>query len=1215
VVPLPSAPTSTQPNAGLRGAAAPLGFFKGSGPTKGQGFAADYLSGPALGKTGAAAVAHAIDLGAGTTIAALGPSLVSDVRHPIARIQEARKRGLVTTEQASTALSARLARTGVTGAVPKNFRIPSIDLVGVAGAATNKKALTLAELKALEAAGQNVGLAPAADKAFTAMALKRGWSSADLDGVSAGRKIDMAYSSPPMLPLRLLGNFASGVGRLGTLPAGLEGAGREIAAGRGLKVAQALGEGLYSELPVVGKHPVLQTAQADPFGFISQFAGAGKTVGSVAALGRAGRAATAREFESAASKGFTINRGPRERNAYTAVGQLASDKAAATVPAIARHAEGKVVNTLVRRVLNQTKATAADLHRDYAHALHIVGDQRAAELLAFQHAAGEPGRLAKFYARQPGEAAAGQAQALAHIAETTQHLSPADEGFLKLHAELAKHTSEAYVASEKFSDTAMRFRQYSPLIRMAAHDGDPHAQSILTMRDRLYGTPSTAGTRTAKSEAQMAELERQARKHEQAFGRAERIANNKPQRPPAGAPPETMAEWRSARAKWETQARTARTRMATHRATADRLNARIDELGGRVRKAQEALSGQDHAALQGAYAHAVDEFITSHAERGGIEPSRVAYTQAPQAYRSPFARSGARLGFKTPTGRQPLETGAAFESGKYLIDPHAPLKESLAAQHAQVSNLLHDETIKQLGRRAEAGDERPSGWAYVSDKNLATARRTVHDLPDNPVTMDAYRGSLEKQHGFLAKILTPAMRDTPTGERVPAGEHGWFVPKGALDQILAYTQPPSRNAYDQMLTKYQRILVGYRPSTVFNNAIGSLPLAMLSGAGPKAFHMAWRSMRDKSLAPPVLFGRGVAGSFAHEATGPISAASQFLRRGSQWGEDFSRLAAYWGKAGKGMAKRAKALEMTGDEYARALANGTVDRPLQEKWIDHAADFLSDQITPTGKIGRQVGRGILFHRWVGHIAKLLLVTLPLNHPRRLEILNSLAAYGDQYRQEHGVWPDWYSTYLPLFQHVERLGPGGVPQVFTKSFNTAGVNPFATLNQYSGAISSNDSTKEIARGILNPFAQSLYNEVVGPPAKSPAGTSKNFYTLAQLVRSIPGVTVIRPQGGMNPDSIPFLRERQRVYSTGYPAWGGGKAAPLPYAFRPGARPQGGLLGIGERYLLGGVSDVPAAGPVTAIAQRKQIAADAARARAATRAAARKAGGWGGSGSFGS
>jgi hypothetical protein len=83
-------------------------------------------------------------------------------------------------------------------------------------------------------------------------------------------------------------------------------------------------------------------------------------------------------------------------------------------------------------------------------------------------------------------------------------------------------------------------------------------------------------------------------------------------------------------------------------------------------------------------------------------------------------------------------------------------------------------------------------------------------------------------------------------------------------------------------------------------------------------------------------------------------------------------------------------------------------------------------------------------------------------------------------------------------------------------------------------------------------------------------------------------------MNPDSIPFIDEHQRRYSSGQPAWGGGKAAALPWAFRPNARPQGGLLGAVERYLVGGVYDVPAQGPVHAIDQRKHIGAAAKAAR---------------------
>lgn len=360
-----------------------------------------------------------------------------------------------------------------------------------------------------------------------------------------------------------------------------------------------------------------------------------------------------------------------------------------------------------------------------------------------------------------------------------------------------------------------------------------------------------------------------------------------------------------------------------------------------------------------------------------------------------------------------------------------------------------------------------------------------------------------------------------------------------------------------------------------------MPLAMLGGAGPTSFVRAARSMVDPTRAPFVARGRGYAGAAAREARTPIGAAQQWMRAQSACGEDFSRLAVYWSNAGKGARKRAAELDMTLDEYARALAAGKVDRDLQERALDHADRFLSDQRKPNGVAGKVASRGILFHRWVGHIAKLLLVTLPIQHPRRGAILNSLAEYGDEYRREHGVWPDWYTSHLPLFQHVKRLGSSGVPQVFTRTFGAGGVNPFATLENYGSSLNTADDPKEILRSALNPIAQAPYNALIGPPDYSPRGTSRLGYVAAQGARAIPGVTVVSPQGGMAPDSIPFLRERERQYAGLYPG------SKLPRDFRPNARPLGGIEGALARYLLGGVYDVPAQGPVHSIAHKKHVA----------------------------
>lgn len=1097
-VPLPTAPAPSlaSPSPGRRGN--PRLQMQQNQPHQSGGLLSqvgDYLSGPALGKTGAAAVAHAIDVGAGTTIAALGPSALSDVKHPIAAAQAIKKRGLVTTQQASADLATRLGKTGVTGSIPKDFSIPSIDLVQPAGAAITKKAITKDELAQLEA--QGVDLKPRLKTRFTKQALKNGWNTAELDGLSGSALIDKAFTHPPNLALRVLGNTAKGVAQLGTLPAGVEGAIRETAAGHGGDVAKALGEGLISELPIVGKHPFGQTLVADPFGTLTQFAGAGKTVGSLTRLGRAGRLAGAERIVKSAASGREINRGAVNPNAYVATGNAISDAAARRIPALSGRLEAKQVDTLVRSAVNKHAPEYVAVQRPYKAALDKVGNKRAAELQAYQQAGGKPEQLAAFY-RAQGEKA--PAKFYDRVAANTKALTPEDQTFLDAHAALTQKTTQALMQSGKFSDTAAAFRRYSPLIRSSAHLGDPEAQRILALRDEYI-------------------------------------------------------------------------------------------------KGFNTMPEQDVAALRGAIDQGVQDFATKHTASGGIEPAYVAYGKPKPVIASPFTPSaGGTIGFKTPKGRQKVETGASFESGKYLIDPASPLAENVRAQRQHLASVLHEDVSKAVGTHLTAGDPIPAGHVFVSETNLRGLRRTTNDLVDNPVSAPDFYA---EEAGVRQKLYDHLSANAaPSGERVPRGEKGYAIPEAAWKRILDHTRPPSRSNYAKAMRQYQRVLVSYRPSTIVNNTLGSIPLALTGGAMPLgtgthvlggAWRDAARAMHEPSLAPAVLRSHGVAGSFAPSVRSHVGAGLDFMRAQSAKGEDFSRLATFFSKAGPTIKRRARELNQTTDEYARAFAAGKIDEPLLNQALDHTEQFIGDMLKPDGPLARKAGNVILFHNWVGHIAKLLLYTLPVNHPRRLQLLLTLSKYGEQYRQENGVWPDWYREYLPLFQHVERIGKAGVPQTFTKTFSMTGVNPFSTINNLANPVSTQDSAKSILSGLAAPPIQIAFNTIANRPYDS---TSVPRYVAGQALRQVPGVSVVRPQGGMASDSIPFFSERRKVYSSGKKRHG--KTVPLPYDFRPTARAESGILGALLRYGLGGVYDVPAQGPIHNIDQGKHIGAVAKAAR---------------------
>lgn len=996
----------------------------------------------------------------------------------------------VNTRLNTTALNAAAklgkAGTSAVGKMPTSF-----DVVAPAGAAGPDRPVTKAELKALEAKGYD--LAPALRKRFLKNAAKNGWNPAELDGISGSALIDKAFTKPGALPLRVLGNFAGGIAKLGTLPAGIEGIARETAAGNGLQVAQSLGEGLISEIPGIGKHSTKDTIVADPFGFIAQFAGTGKTAGAIAgAVGkRAGRVAGERVVESAAS-GLKINRGLASQNAWDATGQAIADKAAASIPRIGQRLEAEVVDKSVRRLTNKHAPAYVAVQRPYKQALDKVGRKRAAELSAYQMSGGKPERLAAFYRSQGN---ADNAKFFDNVTASTKTLSAKDKAFMDAHVPLAEKTTQALVDVGKFGPTAAKFRRYSPLIRSEAHLGDPNAQRVLALRDEYL-------------------------------------------------------------------------------------------------KGFKTLPEEDLAALRGAIDQGVDDFAKQHIKTGGSEPVYVEYSQPKPVIAPPFKPGpGGPTGFKTPRGRQKVETGASFESGKYLIDPAAPLTESVRAQRAHLANVLHEDVSKAIGRRVTAGDEIPHGNVFVSETNLRGLKRTVNDLEDNPVSQQAFDEFASQKQGIFDRLTGAAV---PSTERVPRGEKGYIIPIGSWKRILDHTRPPSRSSWDKTMKQYQRLLVSYRPSTIVNNTIGSIPLAMTGGAvTPAPWIKAFQAMRDPSLAPAILRGHGVAGSMAPSVRSKVGVGMDFMRAQSARGEDFSRLATYFAKAGPTIKKRAKTLEMSADDYQRALARGDLDPKQLDSFLDHAEAFVGDVAKPDGKLGRFASHSILFHRWVGHMAKLMLYTLPVKHPRRLNVLLTLSNYGDTYRQEHGVWPDWYREYLPLFQSVKRVGASGKPQTFTKTFSTQGVNPFSTLNNFANPVSLNDTSgqssteaiKNLLLGISAPPISVGFKTVFNRPYDS---TDAGRFFAGQAIRQIPGLTVIRPQGGMSPDSIPFISEKRKTYSSGH------KGIPLPWDLRPAARAEGGILGGLLRYGLGGVYDVPAQGPIHAIEQKKHIGAKAKAAR---------------------
>lgn len=575
------------------------------------------------------------------------------------------------------------------------------------------------------------------------------------------------------------------------------------------------------------------------------------------------------------------------------------------------------------------------------------------------------------------------------------------------------------------------------------------------------------------------------------------------------------------------------------------------------------------------YDHAVRQYAASHLAHKGFEPTRVAYTPPPSTgvITSPYTRgTGGKVRFNSRVPKQKVSTGSAFESGNYIIDPKVALRENLQAQRLRTSvGLTSDENLAKVGAiKAERGDERPHGYVFTPSQNPATVGKVITDLHDKPVGAHDYYHQEAQVRDKLAKHLEAGA--DKTGEH--AATKGWFVPEGAWSRILDYTRPESRSKYDQFMRQYQRVMISTAPSTILGNTLGSVPLALAGGAGFKSFAKARESSSlggDTTLVPHSLHGRGVAGNLAADSRNPLSVGMNKMRRGSVVGEDFSRDATYFSQALKGANKRSKELGYDDtNAYLRDMASGKVDPHVRDAAIAHAIKFAGDAAKPMTKAGRVAGRVILFPQWLQHMTKLMLVTLPLHHPRRMALINALAQYGDTYRQEHGALPNWMQEFAPLFTHTV----GGNP--FTRVANLSQLSPQGTAGGTFDTLMQPGSITSRIASLANPPVAAALNVALQENANRGSYYPVNmpWYIAHQAAYAIPQVSKIQSASGHGPDSVPFIHETERHYTDGTrkTAWNDNT---LPYSQRPGARPVAGLEGFLSRYLGAGEYDVPTPG----------------------------------------
>lgn len=1099
------------------------------------------------------------------------------------------------------------------GAGPQSARIPFKDLAGQTG----------------------WSLTPEAKKRAIKVAHDvQGWNMSDLDGLSASDLVYRMYNKPPSLLARIGKGIASDVVMGGSQTVGAVGLLSEASQGRGVQAGEDLLSSLKSVTPGLSNHPALDTLVTHPLFAATALHGGLKTVGSLGHL--MPRIPGERIVPLKGIEGSpTVNRGSRSRNLVTAAtDELGDLRLRHSVRASGKAARDEIdEHVRTHRNLNAHEHLAVQV--PYRTAANALKDDRKKELMAWADFGGEPA-LRNGIVHFEGEARNGNkagARLLPtlHAALERPPTTPAEIAYVDSLRDISKHTSDERQHEGLHGEIAQNYRQYETPIEMAASAGDPLAITAKTARDNLDELQNRGPQEaTPGARAKVTEVERDVKRHTkkavptreewQAAGRELQARRPKPPKVASERAKtkyaDDMRQWRNEKARHTRQGG----RITAHETEVRQQGKRLDRLTAAQR---DALPYDEQLELaRNDAAHSTQAFIDAHLAAGGVEASRIPRTKIKSGIAHPSRLAGKQR-FTTKTQRGYRSSGHSIRSGEFVYDPRAPLHENAEIQRIRQHIGIWNDLAQNRMVHHVVGDGETTvvgeGQVAVPIDNFRSAAKTAPPWDDStPVAMH----EVDREHTIRQKAADWMKGTAATeGEVIPRGQEVFVLPAAMHNRIIEWAKPVSRDgkmaAYERANAAYQRILIGIYPSTWLGNAPGSVPLAIASGAipGRGAFKMAAKSGQtkgplaralssDAAISPASISGLGAAGSSMGPAGNPLMKFVGFGRELSMKGEDFSARAAWFGQAKpvvegwlpktrklfpgveklipKSKLGLARELNKDATTIYHALASakwedGTRLSPELEatrnRMLNHVEEFVSASVKPKGDLGRAVGTVVLFHNWLGHILKLTLVSLPLNHPRRAALMNAISVYGNQYRQEHGVYPSWMTQFLPLMEQSQSIGNGlSAPGMLSAGLGQ--LTPMASATSLAGAGTQLDtrSPLELGASLTSPLVRPLLQAAIALHDNSklrpgePGAIDPTKVLLAGIQSAIPGSAKFLPRSGLTPEANILTGMTKRKYYEYVPNASGKsyKRYEVPWAMRPGGRPQGGALGDAFRVL---------------------------------------------------
>lgn len=542
-------------------------------------------------------------------------------------------------------------------------------------------------------------------------------------------------------------------------------------------------------------------------------------------------------------------------------------------------------------------------------------------------------------------------------------------------------------------------------------------------------------------------------------------------------------------------------------------SARFEDLSGSQAKAQLA-----HEAATARYEEGLKKFDAVDSTGTGRNPFHI-------VMRMPGERS------RTQPVR--LTTGEQFSEGNYTPDIHLELARDLEG-HTKIA--VEARLFEKISASPYVIDDAlghsavPPGFVQVDKDVLASLRKPWRDASE--------------ANDVMEKWVTQGKRRAP-GEKVTPGNTTVLISRDMHDWITQELRSPHHskgvNMALQFTNMYRRWMLFTLPRTLINNAIGNPILAMAGGAGIMDYIRAIKLLREHpELIPVVERHRGaIANAFE---TAKLTGYQAFWRNANVFHEDLGRLTVYVHHAIKEYKSDNslafyKQVDMASEHmtnYLSDLAEGK--NPKVHDFIKFADDWFGN-MAKRGKYDTFLSTAVLFHKWVGHMIALTLWRMPTKYPGRTALLYNLANMADQYRKEHGQWPQWAQGLLVLWHRTNPVL--GSPQTVGYGMGTQGWLPWATPAQSIGLGSDSDQ-----KGLLQTALAANANPALRIALETLSG--RRLDTLDQF-KDTYGNTL----GPFNPGVLAqSVVSQTPLLSTAFPRTGlAGNASQLPVGGVPG------------------------------------------------------------------